>query len=62
MRIFRHELIGVARSRGWSLDGVVIHEMAPWEETLSPDAQLTMYHPSELELSETISAVLAEVV
>src|SRR3954466_15824715 len=57
----RHELIGVALSHGWSLDKVFIHEMAPWEETLSPDAQLTMYHPSELELSETISAVLAEV-
>src|SRR3954469_12837003 len=57
----RSELIGVARSHGWSLDKVFIHEMAPWEETLSPDAQLTMYHPSELELSETISAVLAEV-
>jgi circadian clock protein KaiC len=57
----RNELIGVARSHGWEMDGVFIHEMAPWEETLSPDAQLTMYHPSELELSETISAVLAEV-
>ena len=41
---------------------ITIHEMAPSEATLSPDAQLTMFHPSELELSETTQAVLEEVV
>lgn len=55
------ELGAVARSHGWSLDGIHVHEMAPPEEALSPDAQLTMFHPSELELSETTRAVLAQV-
>ena len=57
----KRELIGVARSHGWSLDDILIHEMPTAEASLSPDAQLTMFHPSELELSETTAAVLAEV-
>lgn len=57
----KRELTSVARSHGWSLDGIHIHEMAAAEEMLSPDAQLTMFHASELELSETTAAVLAEV-
>ena len=56
-----NELKAVARSHGWSLDGIYIHEMAPSEEVLSPEAQLTMFHPSELELGETTKAVLREV-
>ena len=55
------ELKEVARSHGWSLEGIYIHEMAPSEAALSPDSQLTMFHPSELELGETTKAVLAEV-
>ncbi|HTQ80969.1 MAG TPA: ATPase domain-containing protein, partial [Thermoanaerobaculia bacterium] len=31
------------------------------EEILSPDRQLTMFHPSELELSELVSAVLQQI-
>jgi circadian clock protein KaiC len=57
----RRELLIVARSHGWSLDGVYIHEMEPLEENLSPDQQITLFHPSELELSETTSKVLKTV-
>jgi circadian clock protein KaiC len=57
----KRELEAVAHSHGWSLDNVEIHELAPSEETLSPDAQLTMFHPSELELSETTKVVLTKV-
>jgi circadian clock protein KaiC len=57
----KRELESVARSHGWILDGVDIHEMEASEENLSPDAQLTMFHPSELELSETTKAVLLKV-
>jgi circadian clock protein KaiC len=57
----KSELVAVARSHGWSLDKIHIHEMAPSEQSLSPEAQLTMFHPSELELGETTKAVLAEV-
>ena len=57
----KHELESVARSHGWSLEGIDIHEMEAAEESLDPDAQLTMFHPSELELSATTKAVLAKV-
>lgn len=57
----KQELVSIARSHGWSLDGIDIHEMEASEENLSPDAQLTMFHPSELELSETTRAVLTKV-
>jgi circadian clock protein KaiC len=57
----RRELIDIAQSHGWSLDGVHIYEMSPPEHTLSPDQQLTMFHASELELSETTAAVLEQV-
>ncbi len=57
----REELGAVARSHGWSLDGVSITELAPSEESLSPEAENTMFHPSELELGETTRLVLREV-
>ena len=57
----KSELQAIARSHGWSLDGIHIFEMAPTEESLSGDAELTMFHPSELELGETTKAVLREV-
>ena len=57
----KRELLAVARSHGWTLDGIDIHEMEAAEENLDPDAQLTMFHPSELELSETTKAVLTKV-
>lgn len=57
----KRELMAVARSHGWSLDGIDIHEMEAAEESLTSDSQLTMFHPSELELSETTKAVLTKV-
>lgn len=57
----RRELLAVARSHGWNLDGIHIHEMEPLEESLGPDQQITLFHPSELELSETTSKVLKTV-
>src|SRR5947209_11125239 len=46
----REELGAVARSHGWSLDGISITELAPSEESLSPEAENTMFYTSELEL------------
>lgn len=55
------ELQAVARSHGWSLDGLSIHELVPAGDALKPDSQYTIFHPSEIELSETTNAVLQEV-
>lgn len=55
------ELRGVARSHGWNLDGIHMREMLPTQESLQPDEQYTMFHPSEVELGETTLKILADV-
>ena len=57
----RNELHAVARSHGWSLDGVVIHEQLVHEDVLRDDEDTTMFHPSEIELGQTIKRILEEV-
>jgi circadian clock protein KaiC len=56
----REELLAAAASHGWSLEGIDVLELIASEESLTPDTRLTMYHPSEVELSETTKAVLEE--
>src|SRR5688572_11822338 len=55
------ELRSVTESHGWSLDGVTVRELATSEDSLRPDEQYTMFHPSEVELSETTRAILSDV-
>ena len=55
------ELRSVAESHGWDLAGLSIREMLPSQESLQPDEQYTMFHPSEVELSETTLRILADV-
>jgi circadian clock protein KaiC len=55
------ELLGVAESHGWSLDQIPIFEMTPHDEDIRPDAQYTVFHPSEIELADTTSSVLKQV-
>jgi circadian clock protein KaiC len=57
----KEELLAVAASHGWSLDGIEIYELVPPEDSLKPESQYTIFHPSEIELGETTSAVLKEV-
>jgi len=55
------ELNAVARSHGWSLDGFDIYEVIPSIDTLKPETQYTIFHPAEIELGETTSAILKQV-
>ena len=55
------ELRSVARSHGWSLDGVTIRELLPDEDALETEQQYTMYHPSEVELASTTKMILDDV-
>jgi circadian clock protein KaiC len=57
----QEELHAVAKSHGWSLDGVTVRDAAPSEHTLEGDQQYTMFHPSEVELIEATKAILADV-
>jgi circadian clock protein KaiC len=52
------ELHAVAHSHRWTLDGVDVFQLAAADRG-RVDEQYTLYHPSEIELGETIQAVLA---
>jgi len=57
----KEELTAGARSHGWSLDGIHIHELIAPEESLKAETQYTVFHPSEVELGDLTRAVLEEV-
>lgn len=52
------ELAAGAASHGWSLDGIDVAELVPSDAELGGEGTLTMYHPSEVELTETTHKVL----
>ncbi len=55
------ELQEVARSHGWSLDGIGLYELGSRGARLKPEQEYTVFHPEEIELSETTQSVYAEV-
>lgn len=57
----KEEFAASAASHGWTLDGIEVIELGSEEKDLSPDEHLTMYSPSEVELSETTRVVLEAV-
>jgi circadian clock protein KaiC len=57
----REELLAVAASHGWSLEGIQVVELVAAESELDPDNQFTMFQPSEMELNLTTKAILSEV-
>lgn len=54
------ELLAVGATHGWSLDSISVLEMVP-EEGLGDDQEQTLLHPSEVELGETIRAIMKKV-
>lgn len=54
------ELRDVAESHGWSLDGIDVFEMN-LAENRPADAEYTLFHPAEVELSEAMDTLLEEV-
>ena len=51
------ELRAVAASHGWSLEGLELFQL-PQPQTATVQEQYTLYHPAEVELGETIRALL----
>jgi len=51
------ELMAVAVSHGWSLEGIELFQLAAVEGERAED-QYTLYHPAEVELGETVRGVL----
>jgi circadian clock protein KaiC len=56
----RAELLAVAASHGWSLDGIIIHELVAAPD-LAVAEDNTLFQPSEVELGETTREILAEI-
>ena len=56
----RDELEDVARSHGWSVDGVEIFEYSA-ASRLDEDEETTIFHPSEIELGEATRTMIREV-
>jgi len=54
------ELRAVAATHGWSLDAITLYEMVP-ADGLGDDQEQTLLHPSEVELGETVRAIMAKV-
>lgn len=57
----KQELLAVAASHGWSLEGLEIIELVAQEKELELDNQYTMFQPAEIQLGETTKAILSEV-
>jgi circadian clock protein KaiC len=56
----REELLAVAKSHQWSLDGIEIYEQLIGEEALEEEDS-TVFYPAEIELGETIRGMLMAV-
>lgn len=48
----RDELVRVAASHGWSLEGIPLIEFSAIESLLKPESQTTVFHASEMELGK----------
>src|SRR5438552_5105926 len=57
----RQELLQVARSHGWSIDKIPVLDLSAVESLLRPEAQTTVFHPSEVELTKVSQLLLDEV-
>jgi circadian clock protein KaiC len=56
----KDELAAVARSHGWSMEGIRIFELSAAQQNRSAE-QNTLFHPSEVELNEVTQVLLDEV-
>jgi circadian clock protein KaiC len=57
----KKELHAVARSHGWSLDDVHVYEQLVREASMADEEDTTIFHPAEVELSQTVALILGEV-
>ncbi len=57
----KDEIEVVAKSHGWDLDKINLYELSTIEEQIRGDSESTFFHPSEVELNRTITALIAEV-
>jgi circadian clock protein KaiC len=56
----RDELLRVTRSHGWSLESIPLLELSAIDQLLLPEAQTTVFHPSEVELNKVSKLLIDE--
>ncbi|HLV80024.1 MAG TPA: ATPase domain-containing protein, partial [Chthonomonadaceae bacterium] len=56
----KEDMERAARSHGWSLEGIPIRDLST-SDSFKTEAQYTIFHPYEVELSETTQAILSEI-
>src|SRR3982751_7058696 len=56
----REELLKVTRSHGWSLENIPLLELSAIDELLRPEAQTTVFRPSEMELNQVTKLLVDE--
>ena len=57
----RIELMTVARVHGLKVDASVVLEVRASEDELKPEGQYTVFHPAEIELTDRVQTIMAEV-
>src|SRR5579863_9083396 len=55
------ELVSVASMHELEVDPSVVLEVRPGEEDLTPNGQYTVFHPAEVELSDRVQTIMAQV-
>jgi circadian clock protein KaiC len=57
----KDEVLSVARSHGWTLQGIDMFEMQVGQQEYSDAAENTLFEPSEVELREVMQRLLADI-
>ena len=57
----KQELMAVAVSHGWSLDGIPIFELVPQEDSLRPEHQYSVFNPEDVELDQLTDLISKKV-
>lgn len=57
----RDELLLVARNHRLNLEGVRLVEIKPSDQDLKPEGQYTVFHPAEVELTDRVQTIIAEI-
>jgi circadian clock protein KaiC len=55
------ELLSVAEMHSLRVDASAVFEVRPTEQDLKPEGQYTVFHPAEVELSDRVQTIMAEV-
>jgi circadian clock protein KaiC len=56
----RAELMSIGKSHGFAMESLHIFEFLAFQDNFRPEAQYTVFHPSDVELTQTVKAFMDE--